>query len=203
MDVHLLFFSWFMVFLIFHSIFVIKDYRYFVLMAPPVVYFMILGLNKISTRLKFRIKDYNITFPLITIFLVLIILLSSASELSLIMESNNDKKVANHNIELASQWLINYNPEYKNKNIYSDLWPNFSWYLKTNVKPVPVFKDNQVYYGGVKDNKLTQMDSNVYNKYLETNKAEYYLSVRQGLNLTSYKPIKEFGLVIIYKKKHN
>ncbi|MBZ2166164.1 glycosyltransferase family 39 protein [Methanobacterium sp. VT] len=200
MDIHLLFLLWFLVFFIFHSIFVIKDYRYFVLMVPPVVYFMILGLSEISNRLKFMIKDYNITFPLITILLTMIILLSSASELSLIMESNNDDKVANHDMELASQWLVNYDLEYKNKNIYSDLWPNFSWYLKTNVKPVPVFKDNQVYYGGVKDKNFTQMDSKAYNKYLEANNAEYYLSVRKGLNLTSYKPIKEFGFIIIYKK---
>ena len=38
--------------------------------------------------------------------------------------------------------VCSYDPNYKNKNIYSDLWPNFSWYLKTNVKPVPIFKDN-------------------------------------------------------------
>ncbi len=46
---------------------------------------------------------------------------------------------------MASQWFISYDPDYKNQNIYSDLWPNFSWYLKTNVKPVPIFKDNQTF----------------------------------------------------------
>jgi len=59
MDLHVLFFSWFMVFFIFSSIFVIKDDRYFLLMAPPVVYFMILGLSEISNIHKFKIKNNN------------------------------------------------------------------------------------------------------------------------------------------------
>ncbi len=63
MDIHILFLSWFMAFFIFHSIFVIKDNRYFVLMAPPVAYFMILGLSEISNRIKLKIRSRNITFP--------------------------------------------------------------------------------------------------------------------------------------------
>ena len=35
---------------------------------------------------------------------------------------------------------------------------------------------------------------------LLTNNAEYYFSVRPGLNLKSYKPIKRFGIVTIYEK---
>ena len=88
----------------------------------------------------------------------------------------------------------------KTKNIYSDLWPNFSWYLKTNVKMVPVFKDNKSYYGGVKDTNFTQHDSNAFNSYLVENNADYYISIRDGLNLTSYKSIKQFGIVIVYEK---
>ncbi len=41
-DLHIMVFAWFMAFFIFSSIFVIKDTRYFLLMAPPVAYFMIL-----------------------------------------------------------------------------------------------------------------------------------------------------------------
>lgn len=200
MDIHLLFLAWFMVFFIFHSIFIIKDNRYFVVMAPPVAYFMILGLSEISKRIKLKIRNRNIVFPLIAVVLTAIILLSTVSMLPLIFEANNDEKIANEDMGLTSQWLENYDPNYKNKNIYSDLWPNFSWYLQTNVKTVPVFKDNKLYYGGVKDNNFTQQDSNAYNSYLTKNNAYYYISVRQGLNLTSYKPIKQFGIVTIYKK---
>jgi len=201
MDIHLLFLAWFMVFFIFHSVFVIKDYRYFVLMAPPVAYFMILGLNEIANKMKFTIKNMNITFPFIAIILTSIILLSTASQLPIILKSNNDIKADNQDMESASHWLMNNVPDYKNKNIYADLWPNFSWYLKTNVKPVPGFKDNKIYSGGIPDNNFTQQDRNAYNHYLEENNAEYYLSIHQGLNLTSYTPIKQFGMLIIYQRK--
>ena len=202
MDLHLMFLEWFMVFFIFNSIFVIKDNRYFVLMAPPVAYFMILGLSGISSKIQFKIKNRNIIFPVLAILLTSIILLSTASEIPLILQSNNDKVIANNQMKIASQWLVSYDPNYKNQNIYSDLWPNFSWYLKTNVKPVPVFKDNQTFPNGVKNATFNQADSDQYNNYLTTNNADYYISVRQGLNLTSYVQIKQFGYVIIYKKKN-
>ena len=35
---------------------------------------------------------------------------------------------------------------------------------------------------------------------LVNNNADYYFSVDPGLNLTSYKPIKKFGNVVIYAK---
>ena len=44
-------------------------------------------------------------------------------------------------------------------------------------------------------------DSKAFNSYLVNNNADYYLSIRKGLNLTSYVPIKQFGNLIIYKKK--
>ena len=102
---------------------------------------------------------------------------------------------------MASEWFVNYDPNYKNKNIYSDLWPNFSWYLKTDVKKVPIFKDNQTFLREVKNYSFNQEDSNEFNHYLESNNADYYFSVRQGLNLTSYEQIKQFGYMSVYKKK--
>ena len=93
MDLHILFFAWFMAFFIFHSVYVIKDNRYFVVMAPPVAYFLILGLSGVSERLKFKIKNRNITFPLIAVVLTLILLLSTASYLPIVQQANNDTKI--------------------------------------------------------------------------------------------------------------
>ena len=78
LDLHLLFFAWFMAFFIFHSIFAIKVDRYFILMAPPVAYFLILALNYISNKLEFKIKNSNVT-PLIISTILTIVLLLSAS----------------------------------------------------------------------------------------------------------------------------
>ena len=113
MDIHLMFLTWFMVFFIFHSIFIIKDNRYFVLMAPPVAYFMILGLTGISNKLKIEIRNRNMVFPLIAIILTLIMLVATASQIPDILQANNDKVVANENMVLASQWFKNYDPGYK------------------------------------------------------------------------------------------
>ena len=198
-DIHIMFLSWFMVFFIFSSVFVIKDDRYFLLMAPPVAYFMILVLSKISNTLNFKIRNINIVFPVIAIILTSIILLSTVNEIPNILTSNNNEIIANQQIESASQWFANYDLNYNNQNIYSDLSPNFSWYLKTDVKQVPVFKNNQTFIN-VNTNSFTQQDSNEFNNYLVTNNADYYLSIRQGLNLKSYMPIKQIGSIIIYKR---
>jgi len=202
LNLNIMFFAWFMTFFIFQSIFVIKDNRYFVLMAPPVAYFMIFGLNELSNRIKINVKSKNITFPLLVIFLITIIFLSTTSYLPLVQQTNNNQSVANEDVKLASQWLTNYDINYKSKIIYADSWPNFSWYLKTNINPMPVFKDNQSFYEAIKDYNFNQQDRNAFNNYLITNNAYYYLSVRQGLNLTSYTPIKQFGYVTIYKRNN-
>lgn len=200
LKLHILFISWFMVFFIFHSVFVTKDLRYFILMAPPVAYFMLLGLSEVSKRINIRFKNINIVFPSMAVILIVIILLSATFQMPKILESNEDKIMVNQQMIQSSQWFESYDPYYKNQNIYSDLWPNFSWYLKTNIKMVPVFKDNQTFPDGVKDFSFNQADSNQYNNYLVTNNAEYYICLRSGLNLTSYTPIKQFGRVIIYQR---
>jgi hypothetical protein len=200
MDMHLLFFAWFMVFFIFHSVLSIKDNRYFIIMAPPVAYFLIFGLTEISNRLKFKIKGHNATFPIIAIILTAIILLSTASYLPVIQQANENNKITNEQIVLACEWFRNYDPNYKNTVIYSDLWPFFGWYLKTNVNMMPVFMEGQSYSGGVKEFKITPQDNIAYNKELNDNNASYYFCIRKGLNLTYYKPIKQFGNLIIYKR---
>jgi len=74
------------------------------------------------------------------------------------------------------------------------------------VKPVPIFRDNETFadMGAPKNNTFNQEDSNQYNNYLLNNNVDYYFSVRPGLKLTSYKPIKEFdnslGNVVVYKR---
>ena len=71
MNIHLMIFAWFIAFFIFNSIYVIKDDRYFVLMAPPVAYFMIVGLSEISNKINIKFKNRNITFPVLAIILTL------------------------------------------------------------------------------------------------------------------------------------
>jgi hypothetical protein len=206
MDIHVTILIWFMIFFIFDSLFVVKNNRYSLLMLPSVSYFMILGFNKFFTEVKIKIRNRNVLFPIFAIILTIILLVSTANEMPIILSTNNNELVTNEQVEMASQWFVSYDPNYKNQNLYSDLWPNFSWYLKMNVKPVPIFKNNETFadVGAAKNNTFNQADSNQFNHYLVNNNVDYYFSVRPGLNLTSYKPIKEFdnalGNVIIYKR---
>ena len=201
MRLHLLFFSWFMTFFIFHSIFALKDVRYFVVMAPPLAYFIILGLSEISKLVKIKFRETNLTFLLLAIILSVMAISSGASQIPLILQDNQDNVIFNQEIASAGNWIVVNDPNYRDKNIYSDLWPNFSWYLKTNVKPVPVFRGNDSFLVGVIDFNFNQADSDKFNNYLVTHDADYYLSVRHGLNLTSYVEVKHFGDLIIYKRK--
>ncbi|MBI5681014.1 MAG: glycosyltransferase family 39 protein [Methanobacterium sp.] len=200
-DLHLLFFAWFMAFFIFHSIFVIKDNRYFVTMAPAVSYFLIWGLSEIYAKIGFKIRNINVTSYVLSLILIFMILSATASYLPGIQNKNYKLKIMDENIDLSSQWLMNYDPNYKNKAVYSNAWPYFGWYLKTDVKMMPLFKDNQTYYGGLKNYNFSQQDIISFNNYLESNNAYYYLSYGISLNLTSYQQIKKFGNVIIYEKK--
>jgi 4-amino-4-deoxy-L-arabinose transferase-like glycosyltransferase len=198
MDLYVMVFAWFMAFFIFSSIFVIKDTRYFLLMAPPVAYFMILGLNTVSNALNFKIRNINVVLPILTIILTAFILFSTFSQLPIIMQANNGITLTDEQIKTASHWIVSYDQDYKNKNIYSDLSPNFSWYLNTNVKQMPVFNDNLTISKG-KNNTFNQ--DIAINNYLVTNNANYYLCDIQGLNLNSYTPIKQFGNITIYQRK--
>ena len=200
LDMHLLIFSWFMAFFIFHSVYVVKDGRYFVTMAPAVAYFLVLGMSEVLNKSGFKIKNINATSCLFSIILIFMIISSTASYLPGIQEENNNLKVMDENIDIASQWLINYDPGYKNKIIYSDLWPYSGWYLKMNIGMMPTFKDGHVYYTGAKDYSSSQQDSIAADKYLVTNNAQYCFSSLQKPNLTSYKPVKQFGNVIIYQR---
>jgi 4-amino-4-deoxy-L-arabinose transferase-like glycosyltransferase len=199
MDMYLLVFVWYMVFFIFNSVYVIKTDRYFVLMAPAVSFFLLLGLSEISNRLPFNFKKKNLTFPILAVILTLMILLSTTAFLPIIKKENNDYKVSNEQVTLISEWFTTYDPNYKNKIIYSDLWPYMAWSLKTNVKIMPIFKNNQSYIGGIKNSTFSPQDSIAFNNFLVQNNADYYFCVQQ-INLTSYKPIKQFGNMIIYQK---
>jgi len=75
---------------------------------------------------------------------------------------------------------------YKNKNIYSNYLVQISAGSQTNVKDVPIFKDNKTIQNSGFHNITTfnQEDSNAFNHFLETNNADYYFSLfSQDLNI--------------------
>jgi 4-amino-4-deoxy-L-arabinose transferase-like glycosyltransferase len=196
-DIDLLFLSWFMVFFIFHSVFIIKVERYFILMAVPFTYFLIWGLNEISNRLNVKLKNINFA-SILSIILVLMLLISTTGFLNSMPPEDSNTQ----NVIISSNWLKDYDHSYETKMIYADFyWPYYSWYLKMNVSPMPIFKNGNAYYYELKDYYPDSQDNKTYNNELAKNKVDYYFCIRKGLNLTSYKPIKKFGQITLYVKK--
>ena len=64
---------------------------------------------------------------------------------------------------------------------------------------MPVFMNGQMYFTGVSNYNFNIQDNIACNKYLVNNNA-YYCFSKQELNLTSYKSVKQFGNIIIYKR---
>ena len=193
-DLDLLFISWFVTFLIFNSVYSIKDVRYFLQIMPPFSYLLIRGLVLIENQIGL-IKQRKLTFYLAPL-IVIIIIISTSFYLPSILTANEGNNNLDIDVASASHWLINYDPHYKSKVIYSDLWTNSGWDLQTNVQMMPEFQNNQANM----DLKDYTPDSKACNNFLVKNNAEYYFSVTNGLNLSSYIPIEHFGKVIIYKR---
>ncbi len=201
LDFNLLFIAWFMSYFIFHSIYAIKDARYFLTMAPALSYFLILGLNFLSKSFKLKIKGINLTFPIFSILISCMLIFSvTTSYFPSIVQENSGVKYLNQDFIDASNWLKSYDPNYKEKIIYSDFWPYSSWYLKMDIKKMPIFKGEDKFYSGIKDYNITRLDIKKYDQELKNSNATYYFGVRKKLNLTSFEPIKEFGVVVLYKK---
>lgn len=196
----LLFISWFMAFFIFQSAYVTKDHRYVIPMLPALAYFLTRGLSWSVEELKVKFKDINLTLLLLTILLVGPMFLSVASQIPSMEKVNEGNKLFNQEAEAASNWLMNYDPDYKSKIIYADLWSYFGWFLKTDVDKMPTFINNQTVYAGAKDHNFTEEDKISFNNKLEELKPDYYISVWPEMNFTHYEPIHKVGIITIYQR---
>ena len=208
-----LFLSWFGVFLVFHSILPFKVDRYFITMAPAFSYFIILGLvqfielidrlkpedqlkhqelnphNQIKNRDlkpqdqfkaqgKFNLRKCGVYL------IISLILLTSASATYI---GHAPKKAFTVDIGNASDWIKEYDHNYRDKNIRSD-YPNaVSWYLKMEVL-------------GAYPRFFNTTDQ--FNDYLKNNGVDYYIDSTSQTHpeLGSYRLVKSFGVVVIYQR---
>lgn len=115
-------------------------------------------------------------------------------------ETNKDLKQLNEDSISISNWLVNYDPNYQTKIIYSDIWPYSGWHLKMNINKMPQFYNNMVIDVGFKNYNLTAQDMMKYNDKLVSDHADYYISRKTGLTLINYKPIKQYGSLTLYQR---
>lgn len=184
LDIHFLFISWFMAFFIFHSIYTIKDDRYFVTMAPALSYFLILALNRSGNLGILKINHQNLIYKMLIIVLLLMILSTAVISIHEIPDNELKMKYTLNNIQTASQWLKYNDPQYNDKTICSEQWPQLSWYLRTNVRQMPPYQT------------IGSCET-----HLNRDKADYYICYNEMYNLTGYQQIKQFGLITIYIRR--
>lgn len=182
LDLDILFLTWFLAFLIMHSAHPVKVDRYFITMAPPLAYGVALGIKQISGLIKYKFKGINATSALISILLVFSIIFSTVSYMDSI--PNSDPQVESE--QAAAQWLMNYDPQYKNKTIAADRGPAFGWYLKKYVYTRIHLK----------------VTPEVFKELISEIDPDYYIYVKSGtpLNLEGYQVLKNVKGVLIYKK---
>lgn len=184
-DLDLLFLYWFSVYLIFHSILPIKVDRYFVTMAPAFAYFIILGLTEFTEKIKEMKYPKQKTYWVY--MLIALIFLSSAT---VTYAGHTPKKAFTVDIGNASNWIMESDPNFKDKIISSD-YPNaVSWYMKKNV------------LGGF---SRTFASPEEFAYFLQKNNVDYYIDSinKTHPELKGYSRIKSFGVVAIYKKNNS
>lgn len=184
LDFHFLFISWFMTFFIFHSIYTVKDDRYFVTMAPALGYFLILTFNYIGNLWTLKEDYQNLIYRMLIIVLVVMIISSAVLSIHEIPDNESQMKYISNNVQAASQWLKDDDHQYNSKMICSERWPQLSWYLRTNVRQMPSYNTT-----GSCETQLNR------------DKIDYYFSFEEMSNLTKYQQIKHFGVITIYKRR--
>lgn len=183
LQLDLLFISWFLSYFIFHSILPIKVDRYFVTMTPALAYFLLLGLTGFYKQIKVSFKYLNIKSGIY--YVIISILLLSLSVVA--YADHTPKRVFVYQIEEASDWLMEYDPNYQDKIIYSDYAPAVGWYLKKEVATAAP-RDTG--------------DPMIFSQILKDRGVYYYIDTLSDpkLNLTGFQIIKRIGIVAIYQR---
>lgn len=197
-----LFLSWFGVFLVFHAILPFKVDRYFITMAPAFSYFIILGfaqfmelidqlkpqdqLKKQNLKPQDQLKPRrNFNLRKCGVYLIIsLILLTSATATYI---GHTPKKSFTVDIGNSSDWIKEYDPNYREKNIRSD-YPNaVSWYLKMEVLGAyPRFFNT----------------TSEFSNYLRNNGVDYYIDSTSPTHpeLDGYRRVKSWGVVVLYQR---
>jgi hypothetical protein len=181
-----MFLAWFGSYLIFHGILPFKVDRYFITMAPALVYFIILGFSEFMNLIEPRIKSVKHTnFRTGVVYLIIALIFLSSATATYV--GHTPKKTFTVDIGYSSDWIKEYDHDYQNKIISSD-YPNaVSWHLKKEILGgFPRFFNNQ----------------DDFAEFLQKNGVDYYIDSTSTPHpdLKGYHIIKSFGVVAIYER---
>lgn len=176
-----LFLSWIGSFFIFHSIIPLKEDRYFITMLPGMAYFILLALSSIVEKYKAIDNKKHLKSA---IYLVIGILMLSYSTATYIGHVNQEGY--GFYLQSACNWLKEYDPNYQEKEIYSNYDPGASWCLKKEVR----FGVPRLY-----------VDMESFSNYLRGRNVEYYIDAYStSPYIPGYHIIYTYETISIYER---
>ena len=191
-------FVFFATFFISHSFLNVKVDRYFISMVPGLVYMLILGLKYLGDFISEQIQksnrfDYKIfkkkVFPKLLILILAICLFMSSFYAYLVKVPYPMYGY----LEEGAECLMEFDQEYDEKIIYSNHWPAFTWYLKTNVERAYIPDFNIT---GEENQTLEK-----FSDYLLSNNVTYYIHTSvDNTTIPNYTCVASTNHVSIYKK---
>jgi 4-amino-4-deoxy-L-arabinose transferase-like glycosyltransferase len=177
----LLFLSWFLSYLIFHSILPIKVDRYFITMAPALAYFLILGVGELLSTLSTWRPGLNSRWIYLALALVLL------GSTTITYAGHTPQKVFVVYLEDAGNWITQQDPQYRDLVIASDYSSALSWYLKKDVKGAfpRLYRTPEDFAG-----------------YLQSQEVDYYVDSLSNPkpDLPGYQRVASFQMVTIYRR---
>ena len=186
LSLDILFLAYFLINFIFASLYGIKVERYALPFVPPIIYFIVLGLEGIVDAIDFNGLSKLRLDKVIPIIIIILFITSTASFLAPIeYERSNDVIFALNyqgfkgDLADACDYIKNNISDYHNDTFASNYHHSriIRWYLNVNVTVL----DNH-------DPGLQEFDNTTY------------AILSEDLNLTNYHKIKNFGDFDIYKR---
>jgi hypothetical protein len=180
----------------------VKVDRYFITILPVIAYFAAYSLefiinrknilkenkvksknkieNKIENKSKNKIENKSLIPNVSTIVTVGLILIFIGSAFANINTIPTENKNISGPAEV-SQWLINYDPNYNTKIIWTHNIRYYTWYLKMNVN-------------GAYEKDISKLTSNNVSYFISKNISD------ENYTIENYTIIKKHGDIYIYKK---
>lgn len=192
MKLDFIFFYWGIINFIFYTFHISKVDRYAISFTPSLTYFIILSLYLIYNYLKTKYDNKKLIKEIKTIVPVglIVILLLFTGIYCAVNEAHTFDNKEPSNMLTASQdekdisnWLKQYDPNYKTKIIWADRGGDMSFYLQMNIPSLDKISNKTNFTSLMKDNNVT-----------------YYISKDNKTNIIhDYILLKQFGEVSLYK----
>jgi hypothetical protein len=138
--------AWLLAFGVWYATNPVKVARYETTFLPPIIYVTLLGLRSWITRLRAWSSDPRRVGAIMTGavwgLVTLAIAVTLALDIAMTPTAPDPPSVAARDSAL---WLASHDPGSRSAAILSDVWPYTSWYLGTDVEPMPTFGDGRAF----------------------------------------------------------